>query len=377
MKFKKIIAVLGIVGLIAGCDFRSFKDAPLTLTWRNGMLSDFVMQISNLSAQEGVEVYLYVASSNNSARSGNFVLPANATKEIGALEFNWKFKTGDKGFVCPVKYNRRLFFEVLSNNSYRTWFGFNDIPEVDVASQVRAQRLERLYGEGKKLYGAITNANIRQVALGKSTLWPKAQGTLKERAKENLLELKAKIEAKLKDGDATIDVKKNISTLKFKSSNEYFMYLFDVDRFNSNNHTPLISTNILSCVIENNFGSPLRGFLPPNMVKWSVLADYNDDLSENIPILISSNFPCERLRSFWDGREAADEIIPLADVEPLKNETMVVVYKDGKGKRFLSTDVKLSNIYLGAFNTCTNGYNRPLRYLTPYGVVNAVGMERQ
>lgn len=34
-------------------------------------------------------------------------------------------------------------------------------------------------------------------------------------------------------------------------------------------------------------------------------------------------------------------------------------------------EATLENIYSGAFNTCTNGYNRQIRYITPRGVVNA------
>ncbi len=60
-------------------------------------------------------------------------------KEFGALEIDWKFKPGDQGFVCPVRERKKLFFRFLQDGRFEKWFGFNDIPEVDVAAQVRAK----------------------------------------------------------------------------------------------------------------------------------------------------------------------------------------------------------------------------------------------
>ena len=124
---------------VAGCNSAQ-SDPPVTITFRSGVLSDFVLQISNMSSQKSLEVYLYVADDTHSVRSGNFILHPNTTKEFGALEMDWHFKRGDHGFVSVGGMEKKLFFRVAKNGEYRTWFGMDDIPEVDVAVQVRARR---------------------------------------------------------------------------------------------------------------------------------------------------------------------------------------------------------------------------------------------
>lgn len=111
------------------------------------------------------------------------------------------------------------------------------------------------------------------------------------------------------------------------------------------------------------------------MPKWSIVADYSDDLNANIPVLVSANFPCEKLRSYWDGQESANDIITLDNVEGLGlwNEAFVVVYKNGMVKQFKASESTLANIYSGAFNTLTNGYNRNINYITPSRVVSSLG----
>lgn len=105
-----------------------------------------------------------------------------------------------------------------------------------------------------------------------------------------------------------------------------------------------------------------------------MLADRSEDLRECVPVLVSGNFPCEKLRSFWDGKDAATEAIQLLPVGATRDESCVVVYKDGRVRSFVACKATLCAIYHDAFNTCTNGYNRPLRYITPRGVVDAFGV---
>ena len=140
MKIMKTIIVVAACCAILGCDSNAIKNPPITITFRQGVLSKDVMQVNNLSTAEGIEVYVYVANTNHSIRSGNVVVPANGVKEFGALELDWEFKSGDRGFVCPVRYGKKLFFK-LENNLFTKWFGYDDIPEVDVAAQVRARQI--------------------------------------------------------------------------------------------------------------------------------------------------------------------------------------------------------------------------------------------
>ena len=136
--FNCAMFVVGVA--VAGCYGNAVKDPPVALTFRQGVLSRSVMQVSNLSTAEGLEVYVYVANAQRSLRSGNVVVQANSVKEFGALEINWEFKQGDRGFVRAFKYAKQLFFEVQENGHFKTWFGYDDIPEVDVAAQARVRQ---------------------------------------------------------------------------------------------------------------------------------------------------------------------------------------------------------------------------------------------
>lgn len=389
---KHIKTVMAAVACCAmfGCDSNEIKDPPLAITFRQGMLSKYVMQVNNLSTAEGIEVYVYVASKESSLRSGNVVVPANDAKEFGALELAWEFKAGDRGFVCPVKYGKKLFFEMSPNNRYRTWFGYNDIPEVDVAAQVRARRIaehaewlklttEKMAMHGRQLFVAITEANVEREAVGFAALWPTepVQSSFKSRAKDALKGWKDKIVGKLGNDNAESakPEEADIAESKFKTSGEYFDCLLDVRSLGTEKHRPYVTNVVVDAVSS---AGPKGGALPAEAVRWSVLAvpvDYGFyELDDSLPVLVSVNFPCEKLRSFWDGKENADEVIPLSDVGDTRNESFVVVYKNGQAKALTSDKATLANIYAGPFNTLTNGYNRQIQYITPKGVVDAAGI---
>ncbi len=352
----KKLNLFAMTALVLGCLLvvycaKIFKDPPLTITFRAGVLSNSVMQVSNLSTDEGIEAYVYVANAETSVRSGNTVIPANDAKEFGALQLKWEFKAGDKGFVCPIKYGEKLFFEFVDDNHIKTWFGYDDIPEVDVAEKVRTQKeaehaawLRKAMSdaeiEGAHLYVAITNASATRVASGQNSAWPRAQGSLAERAKDKLKDLKSKLAEKLGKSEESSTASDDIFTKKFKSSEEYFACFADDER----------------------------------TLHWSIVADYTIDMSACVPVLVSENFPCEKLRSFWDGKVASTDVVSLTSTGELKDEAFVIVYGDGTAKAFTPDKATMANIYLGAFNTCTNGYNRPIQYLTPSGIVDAIGV---
>ena len=128
MKIGKValtVVVAVVVGMVAFSLSKHFIiDPPVSITMRVGFLSDYVLQVNNLSATEGVEVYVQVKNGRASARSANVVIPPNGTAEFGALEMNWNFQTGDYGYVLPVRYGKKLFFRKCRGRRYETWFGW-------------------------------------------------------------------------------------------------------------------------------------------------------------------------------------------------------------------------------------------------------------
>lgn len=380
MKMLRLFALFAVGCAIAGCDYTAVMDPPITITVRNGILSHSVLQVSNLSAEQGVEVYVYVADANHSVRSGNIVIPANGMKEFGVLEIDWKFKAGDRGFVRSPRYTRELCFKLLEDGRYRKWFGCGDIPEVDVAEEVRTREaaehavwLNTAMADeclrGQKLFSAIEQVNAEREAAGLGDIWPKpTKGGLRELVKKARNTAAMFVKDRCGARTQTDKTASDIAEMKFKTSGNYFECLLGVGKFASTDCKPYVTGIGMDSVV---CGGQTNGAISAEAVRWSVLADCSREMSDALPVLVSANFPCEKLRAFWDGKEAAKEIIPLLPVGETKDESFVVVYRNGHAKSFLAKDATLENIYSGSFNTCTNGYNRRIQYITPRGVVNA------
>jgi hypothetical protein len=376
MKKIRLVFVAVMMLAVLGCDneIKALKDPPLALTFRSGLLSKLVMQINNLSTSEGVEVYVYVADAEKSVRSGNVVVPANGKKEFGALEIAWDFKAGDRGFVNAVGCGRKIFFKISENGKFNRWLGHNDIPEVDVAAQVRARKeaehaaclnsnIVQICENGRILFNAIYIANTNRLAKGQSSIWPKSIKA--NSVKDKLKELGGKVVlAILKEGNVE-NKPIDIAGRTFSTSEEYFRTLLAEGTAGAS-YVKNVDCAMVMCEASK------KGM----KTKWSIIADYSDDLNDNIPVLITANFPCEKLRSFWGGQESANEIIALDNVEGLGlwNEAFVAVYKNGMVKQFKASESTLANIYSGAFNTLTNGYNRRIAYITPSRVKFASGL---
>jgi hypothetical protein len=286
--------------------------------------------------------------------------------------------------VRSLKHSQKLFFEILENGRYRTWFGFDDILEIDVAAELQEKkaaehraRLNSVIGMnaiyGRELFAAVKTANAEREGAGLPSIWPRSQGGLKERARDAAINWKEKMSAKLKgDGDhAPGD--RDIADVKFGSSTDYFNALLDMRRRGTDAWAPYVALSNGTGLVSIPAAKESDALVAKNM-RWSVLADADDELSDCIPVLVSANFPCEKLRSTWDGNECATETIPLSSAGDMKDEAFVVVYKGGEVKAIGASGATLGNIYSGPFNTCTNGYNKALRYLTPSGIANAVGV---
>lgn len=100
---------------------------PVSVTVRQGLLSDAVVRVTNTSDREiTVTVKIYREDRYDFATKR---IPAQNTKEFGALEFKdgWKPQCGDKGFVVVNYYRRVVVFE-LGNDSYssRIQYGVPD-----------------------------------------------------------------------------------------------------------------------------------------------------------------------------------------------------------------------------------------------------------
>lgn len=182
---------------------------------------------------------------------------------------------------------------------------------------------------GGDLSKAIDFANVDRMAKGKPALWPST-------TRRNPV-----------SGDD-----EDISDMAFRNAGSYFRALFDLP----GKENPYI------------YASPRVAFENDSArgsVLWSVAADIDDSISDNAPILISSNFNCSILPEKWPCPGCdADKKIPIGWSPIIGNSCVVYVTKGGKTCVLPAEKVTLRNICGGA------DMKLPPRFLTGVGIVN-------
>lgn len=115
-----IAAIAVATCALSGCDGWREETAPDTLSvvtvgFRRGLTSDYVLQVSNLSAAQGIEAKVHAVNAGGSKDSAWFVIPAAGMKDIGRIEMGWGFSVGDRGSVTVASHPTIAYFAVLPN----------------------------------------------------------------------------------------------------------------------------------------------------------------------------------------------------------------------------------------------------------------------
>ena len=150
------------------------------------------------------------------------------------------------------------------------------------------------------------------------------------------------------------------------SSTEYFNDLFDTARYGGETHKLYIKGN-LSLLVGKDHKHEAGTRVKSQDIQWSVLADCGEDLPNWVPVLISSNFPCDTLKWGCD----PDGAVSLGDVGDLGRKGAVIVLKGGTVKVLDANKVTLSKIFEGLLRADVRKELRgvSLNYLTPNGIV--------
>lgn len=99
----------------------SHEAPPISISFREGFLSDNVLQVHNPSDRV-IKIHIHVSYPPTSEEKDmGFYIAAGATQEYGSIEMSWQFSPGGNGWIsvegCPGK----VGFEILNGNQYRTW----------------------------------------------------------------------------------------------------------------------------------------------------------------------------------------------------------------------------------------------------------------
>lgn len=202
-----------------------------------------------------------------------------------------------------------------------------DIPsESNVVKETRPKAsndLDLFAQKGQRLFAAIVKANVEREACGLNSVWPRSKDD-----PEN-------------DDDVGYQAFKNLGT--------YFQALFDVPNKGTETWAPYVSDVDVSDAIDS------------QKALWNIALDISDEMSDDAPIMISSNFDCNNITDIF--MSDVDKVIPIGDVPILGNKGVVVVYKSGKVAKLSADKVTLKNILKCTFYAIPN-----CSWLTPSGV---------
>ena len=158
---------------------------------------------------------------------------------------------------------------------------------------------------GRNLFIAITQSNTERYAISNlANVWPHTS-----------------------EEDGLSDNGNDIAGMKFTSATAYFKTLFGVGGDES-----YVDIDISYAMSE---GKSM----------WCVAQGVVDEMSDNVPVLISANFDCSVLPCSWTGSESnASKPIPIGLLGKMGDSAIVVVYKGGRVKVIKKKDVTLHNI---------------------------------
>ena len=145
MRIVLLIAAAAALGL-SGCDWRESlrpskwitPSAPdrlsiVSVGFRRGLSSAFVLQVGNLSSVQGIEAKVHVFNGGKSADSTRFVIPTGRQKDFGVLEMGWGFAPGDRGCVSIESHPTRVYFAVLPDGQYGVLYSGQQLPDEEVS----------------------------------------------------------------------------------------------------------------------------------------------------------------------------------------------------------------------------------------------------
>lgn len=171
----------------------------------------------------------------------------------------------------------------------------------------------------RSLYAGIAQANTEREGVGLPSVWPKSNGMLD-------------------------DDKEDVAGIKFESATSYFLTLFDRVHKGENAY---VDTLIEKYAFEKS----------GKKSAWLIAKGVNDKLSDNVPVLVSSNVDASSLIVKAGTYEAKG----LQGTLKFLGNFAILVYKNGKVSVIKSGNSGMSNVYQNQDFVIPNGFS----YLAP------------
>ena len=175
---------------------------------------------------------------------------------------------------------------------------------------------------GRNLFVAITQANTERQGAGLSSLWPQT------------------------DTDGIDDDDKNL--IGASSTTDFFTYLFDLEKYGSNEWQPYVNADIGTLS-----GGGVPGMTGKNLqaanIAWVVAQNVQDEIEDVVPVLVSRNVDYNTLSSSlskYDGQATTQiEVGKGTYTTPFGNKAWVLVRKGGGSSVIKAKYSRLNVVY--------------------------------
>ena len=288
---------------IAGCGDSSTSDAVATRFMEsilNGN-ADQMQSVVDMASLSGNKGYLRIL---DGVKSGALLKSMSASAG-GKLAFDFPHvdKKGDVSkFDVRIRSPEKQLaaFSITLRQCNGRWL------IVDIGESVAEKWKSELTNFARSLYTSMIMANTQREATGLDSVWPRTAGS------------------KLLASDSS-----DIAGMAFKNSAEYFDVLFDIkNKDNPSDWSPYVDFMKANQLDGLRFGSK------DSSCAWIIAANVQEDVSDNMPILLSGNVDPVKMLEILAGGDA-DAPLPFGSKVGRGNyvwadEFVVVVRKDGK-----------------------------------------------
>lgn len=217
-----------------------------------------------------------------------------------------------------------------------------------ISNAVMQANMTAVSTRGRDIYVAITGANTEREPLGLGNVWPKTQ--------------------KPEGADSSDE---DIASQAFNNSSDYFYDLLDGKNIGSAEWSPYVAgldySKLAGAGVPAKSGS---GKLTEANNMWSIGGNIRDEMEDIIPILVTRNFDCTKLRKDLDDATDNKQISNWNSSTfkaPFSNKGFVMIRKGGGSFKARDKYATLRVIYQGqSFRTTIAGSNtEPFTYLGP------------
>lgn len=94
---------------------------PISVTFRESLIKGYVMQLHNRSDNRVVATVYVENKKASQSRKVSVSIAPNEMEELGLLEMDWAFESGENGYVSADGFTQRIYFEVEDGGRYKVW----------------------------------------------------------------------------------------------------------------------------------------------------------------------------------------------------------------------------------------------------------------